>query len=98
MRFIEQIYDKGPFPVARSGVRGLSCRRCNAPLPTDSLKPGEIHGTVSIGDLQPFEVSVQAGILTCEACALDQVDARRSATAELSEAFANAFRDGRLDP
>lgn len=98
MLFIDQIYNEGSFPVARSGVRGLSCRRCNAPLSPTTLTAGQVHGAVSVADLQPFEVSVRAGVLTCATCKLEQADSRRSAEAELSEAFANAFRDGGLNP
>ena len=98
MLFIDQIYNEGSFPVARRGIRGLSCRRCDASLSPITLTPGQIHGVATVADLQPFEVSICAGVLTCATCKLEQADSRRSSEAELSEAFANAFRDGGLNP
>ena len=98
MLFIEQIYNEGSFPVARRGVRGLSCRRCTAPLSPTTQRHGQVHGAVYVADLHPFEVSVRAGIPTCASCKLEQADSCRSAAASLSEAFANAFRDGGLKP
>jgi hypothetical protein len=91
---IDAVFWQDNVALGRPGrlLARVKCYHCGKGLDKEPVRPGEVTGSLDIGDLPQFGIWISGPLVTCPRCQRDQVWAPTDVNRAISSAIVEAFQ------
>jgi endogenous inhibitor of DNA gyrase (YacG/DUF329 family) len=91
---IDAVFWQKNIALGRSGrlLARVKCYNCGKGLDKEPTRPGEVSGSLNIGDLPQFGIWIGGPLATCPRCQTEQVWATTEINRAISSAIVDAFK------
>ena len=97
---IDAVFWQGHVPLGRPGRfrAKVKCYECGKNIDKEPVRPSEVAGLLSIGDLPQFGIRIRGPVATCPRCESDQLWTPAETGRDVSNAIVEAFKAAGITP